>query len=56
MVITVPTLDAALANVAKQVEGTFPTRIAQAFERGGKVRTAQTHSSHHVRLKPARVA
>ena len=32
-----PTLDAALANVSKQVEGTFPTRIAQAFERGGMV-------------------
>lgn len=36
-VIAVPALDAALANVSKQVEGTFPTRIAQAFERGGKV-------------------
>lgn len=36
-IITVPTLDAALANVSKQVVGTFPTRIAQAFERGGKV-------------------
>ena len=35
--ISVPTLEAALANVAKQVEGSFPTRIAQAFERGGTV-------------------
>jgi hypothetical protein len=35
--ISVPTLDAALANVAKQVEGSFPPRIAQAFERGGTV-------------------
>lgn len=36
-VVSVPTLDAALASVAKQVEGTFRSRIAQAFERGGKV-------------------
>jgi len=31
------TLEAALAGVAKQVEASFPNRIAQAFERGGEV-------------------
>lgn len=36
-VISVPTLDAALASVSKQVEGTFPERIGLAFERGGNV-------------------